>query len=70
MGLTINELVKKMKRSDLEALCMCLLYKRESDGLNKRTWDASRHLKWEGRLSIILKKYDYLGNINHDAINA
>jgi len=70
MGFTSDELVKELPRRDLEILCFCLLNKRECDGLNKRPWDTFKHWDWETRLSIILNKYNYLGNINYEAIKA
>lgn len=63
MGFTPDELVKDLDRKSLETVCLCLLYKRESDGLNNRIWDASKHMIWEDRLSYNLRRFDYLGSI-------
>ena len=64
MGFTHDELVERLSRKNLEILCMCLLQKREVDGINGRMWDACKHLAWEDRISIILKSNGYLGHIS------
>jgi len=69
MGFTPDELVEDLDRKTLQNLCLCLLYKRESDGLNGRTWNASKHMIWEDRLSYILRRFRYLGHIS-DPISA
>ena len=62
MGLIAEELVKDIKRKDLETICYYLLNKREVDGHNGRMWDACEHMDWEDRLSAELKKHNYLGH--------
>lgn len=39
--------IETAERSDLNALCLLLIQKREVDGLNGRVWDASAHLYFE-----------------------
>ncbi len=67
MGFTPDELVKDLDRQSLETVCLCLLYKRESDGLNGRKWDAQKHILWEDRLSYQLRRFKYLGHISDPA---
>jgi len=52
----LKEFLVDMTRIDLENLAYCLLKKREIDGLNGRTWDATRHLIWEKEIVERLKK--------------
>lgn len=69
MGLTPDELVAEIKEADVRDLCLCLLYKRESDGLNGRTWNSGKHIIWEHRICDILKQHDYLGHREKEVSN-
>lgn len=67
MGLTPDELIAEIKESDARTLCLCLLYKRENDGLNGRTWDSDKQLIWENRVCAILTRHGYLGHTGNKA---
>jgi hypothetical protein len=53
--MTPDEYIKNLPEKEVRYLALALLYKREHDGLNGRIWNASEHLKWEKRISNILK---------------
>ena len=66
MSLTFDDLTDLLENTagavdDITKLCICLLFKRENDGLNGRTWNASKHSIWEKRTRDILERFDYMG---------
>ena len=58
----INDSDVEYIRADLvnkdKLLCLYLLKKREFDGLNGRTWNATEHLEWENRVECFLRQHN------------
>jgi hypothetical protein len=55
-----EKMLDGMFRSDLESLCHLLLLKRDVDGLNGRTWSASRHFDYEDSIKETLARMGML----------
>lgn len=51
----IDDLLDSLTMAELRAITESLLLKREYDGLNGRPWDALKHMKYEDRVSDILR---------------
>ena len=51
----IDDLLDSLTMAELRAITESLLLKREHDGLNGRPFDALKHMKYEDRVSDILR---------------
>lgn len=51
----IDDLLDSLTMAELRAITESLLLKREYDGLNGRPFDALKHMKYEDRVSDILR---------------
>jgi hypothetical protein len=53
MAWTVEQ-IEKMSKTKQKELLLCLLGKRDVDGLNGRVWNASDHWFWEQRIESLL----------------
>ena len=51
-----DKMIDGMFNKDVRALCHLLLLKRSVDGINGRTWDASKHLDYETAIAETLAR--------------
>jgi len=49
-----KNMVDRLSQTEIRTLCICLLMKREYDGLNERIWDAKKHLDWDSRVDFLV----------------
>ena len=59
-----DKMIDGMFDKDVRALCHLLLLKRSVDGINGRTWNASRHLEYE---TLIVETLAQMGMPNEKA---